>query len=132
MQTYTVTGAVVGIKYLGEVQAETPEEAIEKAYEELPVHISLCHQCSDEIENAEIDFIVVADPDGNDFSDRSDEDKTQYIEQLRNALESVKAALGDRLLARGPLSKSYAHSVMREIDAALGLEHAPEAGRRRK
>jgi hypothetical protein len=35
------------------------------------------------------------------------------------ALEDVKAALGDRLLARGPLSKPYAHAVMRKIDAAL-------------
>lgn len=38
---------------------------------------------------------------------------------LRDVLERVKAALGDRLLARGPLSKEYAHGVMGEIDAAL-------------
>lgn len=39
--------------------------------------------------------------------------------RLREALEDVNAALGDRLLARGPLSKEYAHSVMRKINEAL-------------
>ncbi len=41
-------------------------------------------------------------------------------ERYRKALESVKAALGDRLFAKGPLSKEYAHSVMRQINEALG------------
>lgn len=38
---------------------------------------------------------------------------------LRDGLESVKAALGDRLLAHGPLSEKYAHSIMRTINALL-------------
>ena len=38
---------------------------------------------------------------------------------LREALESVKAALGDRLLAGGPLAEPYAHGVMREVNTAL-------------
>ncbi len=38
---------------------------------------------------------------------------------LREALEGVKSALGDRLLANGPLSLAYAHSVMDRVDAAL-------------
>lgn len=39
--------------------------------------------------------------------------------RLRSALEGVEAALGDRLLAKGPLSEPYAHSVMRAITKAL-------------
>ena len=40
-------------------------------------------------------------------------------DQLRAALESVSVGLGDRLLAKGSLSESYAHDVMRQIRAAL-------------
>lgn len=43
----------------------------------------------------------------------------QKVERLKAVLETVKAALGDRLLADGPLSDSYAHSVMKDIDTAL-------------
>lgn len=35
------------------------------------------------------------------------------------ALEGLAAAVGDRLLAGGPLSKEYAHAVMAEIKAAI-------------
>lgn len=41
------------------------------------------------------------------------------LNKAREALEQVKAALGDRLLGNGPLSKPYAHGVMRQIDDAL-------------
>jgi hypothetical protein len=34
-------------------------------------------------------------------------------------LEDIKAAIGDRLLAKGPLSKSYAHSVTDKINQFL-------------
>lgn len=36
-----------------------------------------------------------------------------------DALEQVKAALGDRLLGEGTLSKEYADSVFRRINAVL-------------
>lgn len=40
-------------------------------------------------------------------------------EEMREALGRVQAAIGDRLLAKGPLSLSYAHAVLDEIAAAL-------------
>ncbi len=43
----------------------------------------------------------------------------QQIKMLRVVLIDVKAGLGDRLLAEGPLSKPYAHAVMEKIDGAL-------------
>jgi hypothetical protein len=36
-----------------------------------------------------------------------------------DVLVQIKSALGDRLLARGPLSLEYAHAVMRDTDDAL-------------
>lgn len=38
---------------------------------------------------------------------------------MREALQSLWAATGDRLLARGPLSKEYAHGVSEEIGRVL-------------
>lgn len=40
-------------------------------------------------------------------------------ERLCEVLDKVDSALGDRLLAKGPLSKSYAHGVMQDISQAL-------------
>lgn len=41
------------------------------------------------------------------------------VAELEAALDSVKSAVGDRLLGKGPLSEPYAHGVMRQINAAL-------------
>lgn len=45
---------VVGGKWLGVFEADTPEEAIEKAMS--AVDVSVCHQCSSQIEDPEIDW----------------------------------------------------------------------------
>lgn len=50
---------VVGSKYLGEVEADNEEAAIEKAEQLDATHISLCHQCSGQCEDAAVDEIVV-------------------------------------------------------------------------
>lgn len=50
--------------------------------------------------------------------DRADAAEAQ-VAALRAALEDVWAAIGDRLLARGPLSKEYAGSVTAKVTAAL-------------
>lgn len=41
----------------------------------------------------------------------------------RTVLRSVSAALGDRLLAKGPLSDGYAHAVLREVESVLRGHH---------
>lgn len=53
MAKYSVTGKVVGSKYLGEVEADSLEQAFEKA-EKLDFYVSLCHQCDDQCEDAEV------------------------------------------------------------------------------
>src|SRR5690242_14396703 len=42
----------------------------------------------------------------------------QLLKEAWNALDSLWAAIGDRLLAKGPLAKEYANSVCAEIRAA--------------
>jgi hypothetical protein len=55
MKTYLIHGTVVGSKYLGEVEAETAQEALDIAIKELDFSVSLCHQCSGQCEDGEID-----------------------------------------------------------------------------
>ena len=55
MKTWRITGSVVGGKYLGEVEAETKEQAIEKGWK--LANVTFCHHCSGECENAVIDEI---------------------------------------------------------------------------
>lgn len=51
MKTFRIYGLATVSKYLGEVQAETAEEAKDKAYDELSdaMHFSICHRCSHEM-----------------------------------------------------------------------------------
>lgn len=50
-----VNGFVVGGKYLGLFEADTAEEAVEKALNAMGGPISLCHQCSRECENGTVE-----------------------------------------------------------------------------
>ena len=61
MKRFRLCATVTGSKYLGEVEAETIEEAIEKGYGLDECHVSVCHQCSNEIEDAEITDIHADD-----------------------------------------------------------------------
>ena len=56
---YEVYGVVRASKYLGTVEADTKEEAEEKAWSDLDAYVSLCHQCSSEAEEAEISELVI-------------------------------------------------------------------------
>ena len=52
-------GRVVGSKYFGIVEAETEDEAQEKAEKLDSCYVSICHRCSEHIDDAQIDEIVV-------------------------------------------------------------------------
>ena len=58
---YALYAKVSGTKYLGEVEADSMEDAINKGYELDSCYVSVCHQCSGEISDPEIDEIL-ADP----------------------------------------------------------------------
>ena len=52
-------GVVAGGKYLGEVEAETKEEALKAAWNLDSLGVSLCHQCASECEDPEVGEINV-------------------------------------------------------------------------
>ncbi len=54
MKKYRVYGIMTASKFLGEVEAETLKEAIEKGWESKEFHGSSCYQCSAEIDLGDI------------------------------------------------------------------------------
>ncbi len=56
---YRCYAAVTGGKYLGEVEADSPEEAEQKAWALDTCSVQICHQCSGEIEDPEVQRIDV-------------------------------------------------------------------------
>lgn len=61
MMKFHVYGKVVGTKYLGTVEAESEKEAIRKVEngEGPEMSVQLCHHCSSQCEDPEIDDITV-------------------------------------------------------------------------
>ena len=59
---YQIYGKVVGSKYIGEVEASSEEEAIEKGWELDEACVTLCCQCSKECEDPEISDLI-AEPE---------------------------------------------------------------------
>lgn len=55
MPRFRVNASVHGGKYIGVFEAETKEEAVALAEQSEECHVSLCHQCSGQVENAEIE-----------------------------------------------------------------------------
>ncbi|MEJ6529603.1 hypothetical protein [Exiguobacterium sp. USCH10] len=53
MPKYMIHATVVASKYIGEYEAETEERAIEMAWKD--AHVSICHQCSGEVDEPQID-----------------------------------------------------------------------------
>lgn len=61
MKKYNVYGSVSGTKYLGQIEAESMEQATKIAWDgrRIALSVDLCHQCARECENAEITDIEV-------------------------------------------------------------------------
>ncbi|MGO3930842.1 hypothetical protein [Rhodopseudomonas pseudopalustris] len=58
MKKWHVYGSVVATKYLGAFEAETAEEA-ERAAMATNGQVSVCHHCSGEVENPQIESCAV-------------------------------------------------------------------------
>lgn len=54
---YNCYASVTGSKYLGDVEADTIEEAIDKAWQLKGCHVSFCHHCADQCEDPQIEII---------------------------------------------------------------------------
>lgn len=59
MKTYHCYASVIGSKYLGTVEADNEEHALDLAWKLETTGIHVCHQCADHIENPEVDNITV-------------------------------------------------------------------------
>jgi hypothetical protein len=55
---YRLYGAVTATKYLGEIEADSEEEAIKKGFELDSCSCSVCHQCSNEVDDPQIEDIT--------------------------------------------------------------------------
>lgn len=66
---YLIYGKVVGTKYLGEVEADSEEEAIEKGWELDEACVCLCHQCSSECSDPEVDDIIAEEVEDDEERD---------------------------------------------------------------
>lgn len=58
MKTYDIYAATVGTKYIGQVEAESKERALELAQDMDKAYVSLCHQCSTTAGDIEIESFV--------------------------------------------------------------------------
>lgn len=56
---YRCYATVMAGKYLGEVEADSEDEAKEKAWELDTCYVSFCHQCADQAEDPEITEVSV-------------------------------------------------------------------------
>lgn len=71
MPKFTVHGSVGAGKYMGEYEADTPEQAADMAYE-AEGGISLCHQCSSQAEDAQVISVSVCNEAGEQvFTDEA-------------------------------------------------------------
>jgi hypothetical protein len=73
MAKWRVYATVCGGKYLGEYEAETGEEAIEKGLDKNG-YVSVCHQCSRECDSPEIDFCTAENDAGEEVTNRPADD----------------------------------------------------------
>ena len=61
MQKYRVVGKVYASKYLGEFEANSPEEAVDLALNSDAASVCLCHQCSDQMAMTTIPIVDSAE-----------------------------------------------------------------------
>jgi len=64
---YQVYGTAVGSCYLGEVEADSLEEAFVKAWRQ--AGISLCHECSAKMSDPEVEKITLVDADDTEYTE---------------------------------------------------------------
>jgi hypothetical protein len=100
MPRYSVTGAVHGSTWIGEYDANTPEEAIELAYNDAGV--SLCHECARSVSDPEVCELTAEDVEtGDSTSEATTNDQiveqAEEIRRLRAAAKQAREALRDCL-----------------------------------
>lgn len=104
MPRYSVTGAVHGSTWIGEYDANTPEEAIELAYND--AGISLCHECARSVSDPEVCELTAEDLETGDATSEATTndqivEQAAEIRRLRAALDAVMGACDPECAACG-------------------------------
>jgi hypothetical protein len=92
VKTWSANASVSAGKYIGEVEAETAEEAIEKAWNHKNAACSVCHQCSEEVCDPEFTAVHVY----CDETEESGTDERNFfgeIAALKARIEELEAKL---------------------------------------
>lgn len=84
---YQVGGAVHASTFIGDIEADTPEEALEKAYQK--AHVSVCHQCAEYIQDPEPCALWAEDEGGNVTHEPTAETE---LAELKAAMARIKAS----------------------------------------
>ena len=73
MPSYIVTGTVMAGTFIGEIEADSAEHAVKKAWAQ--AHVSVCHQCADNVSDPDVVAIVATNQnDANDTWEESEID----------------------------------------------------------
>ena len=99
MPKYNVTGAVHASTYIGEYDANTPEEAIELAYNDAGV--SLCHHCARKISEPEVCELIAEDVETGTATSEPTATNDEIEEQAKE-IARLRVVLAD--IARGDYS----------------------------
>lgn len=91
-KTYHIHGDVRASAYLGSVEAKSGKEAMAKAMKKWEISdCSVCHHCSDKVEDPEVVSITV---EGEDFYQAESNDfRDEEIKRLRAENENLKKCL---------------------------------------
>ena len=91
MSKWHVNAAIHAGAYVGDVEADSAEEALEKA-RELDCNTSLCWSCARKLQDPEPAYFVVENDDGTESL--SDEDDPQRrIDELKEEIAALKKQL---------------------------------------
>ena len=121
MPRYSVTGAVHASTFVGEYDANTPEEAIERAYRDAGV--SLCHECAREVSDPEVCELVAEDMETGDATSEATTND-QIVEQAAE-IKRLREAL--RLVVSEMEAMDRCDATRLDERAAQALAHAQAA-----
>ena len=93
MKTWRVGGGVAASMYVGEFEAATWQEAVEKAYK--VAGVSICNECAKHINDPEIDHLWAEDVETGDCTSEPTlgdqvSEQAREIERLRDTLCDIR------------------------------------------
>ena len=115
MSKYSVTG-IIDASVGCDVEAETPLEAAEAAYDVLDAP-GLCHHCARDVDLGDLVSLIIFDEGGNEVfnDDYLDEQNKRLKEQNKKLVEALKAI--DEADYHSPdMIRQIAEDALKELD----------------